>query len=55
MKIRLTQQIRLRSEELPAGAELDADEIDAQQLIQAGHAEAVPAPIVTPSKKTEQE
>lgn len=53
MKIRLTQPIRLRSEELPAGAEFDADEIDAMQLIQAGQAEAVP--VSTKSKKPEQE
>ena len=50
MKIRLLESIRLRSEELPFGAEIDIADSDAQQLIAAGHAEAVPAPAKTATK-----
>ncbi len=44
MRIRLIESITLRSEPLPAGAEIDVSDLDAQQLIAAGHAEVVTAP-----------
>ena len=44
MRIRLTESITLRSEPLPAGAEIDTDDLTAQQLIAAGQAVAVDAP-----------
>lgn len=50
MKIRLLESIRLRSEELLVGTEIDVSDSDAQQLIAAGHAEAVPAPAKTTTK-----
>lgn len=41
MRIRLKEPVTLRSEPLPAGAEVDTDELTAQQMIAAGHAVAV--------------
>ena len=52
MKIRLLESIRLRSEELPTGIAIDVSDSDAQQLIAAGHAEAVPVPAKTATKTT---
>ena len=39
MKIKLIESITLRSEPISAGTKLDLPELDARQLIQAGHAE----------------
>ncbi|MBN8461623.1 MAG: hypothetical protein J0M01_02220 [Dechloromonas sp.] len=41
MRIRLLEPITLRSEPLPAGAEIDPDDVTANQLIAAGQAEPV--------------
>lgn len=51
MRIRLKESITLRSEPLPAGAEVDTDDLTAGQLIAAGQAVVVNAP--KPAKSTE--
>lgn len=52
MKIRLIEPITFRSEPLPAGREIDLSDLDAQQLIAAGHAEAI-ADVATAPAKTQ--
>lgn len=52
MKIRLIETITLRSESLAAGAQVDASDIDASQLIAAGHAEAVAVDAKKTTKST---
>lgn len=57
VQIRLTQPVTLRSEPLPAGAELDVDAITAAQLIAAGQAETATVDGEKPAKteSTDQE
>lgn len=43
MMIRLLEAVRLRSEELPAGAEIEVSDFDSRQLMAAGQAEPVAA------------
>ena len=45
MKVRFLEPVTLRSELIALGAELDLPDLDAQQLIAAGHAEAVTVPV----------
>lgn len=53
MKVRLLEPVTLRSEPLLAGAEIDVDDITADQLIAAGHAEAVAAVNTPKTQKTQ--
>ena len=46
-KIRITEDITLRSTQIAAGVVMDASEQDARQLIDAGHAEAIPQETTT--------
>lgn len=55
MRIRLLEPITLRSESLPAGAEIDPDDLTARQLIAAGHARPVAVDVKKPTKSTDQE
>ena len=50
MKIRLIEPITFRSAPLPAGREIDLSDLDAQQLIAAGHAEAIADVATSPAK-----
>lgn len=52
MKIRLIEAITLRSELLATGTQVDVSDIDARQLIAAGHAEAVTVDPKKPTKTT---
>ena len=52
MKIRTTEAITLRSDPIALGAELDLDEITAQQLIAAGQAESAEATATVDGKKS---
>ena len=55
MRIRLLEPVTLRSEPLPAGAEIDADDLTARQMIAAGHAEPVAVDVKKPTRSTAQE
>lgn len=55
MRIRLLEPITLRSEPLPAGAEIDADDLTARQLIASGHAEPVAVNVKKTPKSTAKE
>lgn len=55
MRIRLLEPITLRSEPLPAGAEIDADDLTARQLIASGHAEPVAVDVEKSTKTTAKE
>lgn len=50
MKIRLIESITLRSEPLQRGQQINLSDLDAQQLIAAGHAEAAADVATSPAK-----
>lgn len=52
MKVRLKEAITLRSEYLPAGAEINEDPVTAAQLINEGQADAVTVSAEKPAKSS---